>query len=310
MHVYALTPRGYCHGVVHAIDAIRKLVADPGVARPITVLGMVVHNTRIVDDFKALGVMTVHDPDKTRLELLDTIDEGTVVITAHGVSQAVIEKAKAKGLNIVDTTCADVTESQRVVREYTDQGYTVFFIGKHNHPEAESAQAISKDVVVVEDVADVEATSVTSSRIAITNQTTMSLFDIYHVGEAIRKQYPNAIVLDEQCDATRSRQLAVKNQPDSVQHCFVVGDKHSNNTRKLVETAREAGIPATRIDSVESLEVKHLSKLSRVSVTSGASTPSALTQEVIRFLKAFDPDNPKTHNTKSNLKNVIDMKHR
>ncbi len=310
MNVYALTPRGYCHGVVHAIDVVRKLAADSDVKRPITVLGMVVHNTRIVDDFAALGVRTLHDPTKTRLALLDDIDEGTLVVTAHGVSEAVLEKARDKGLDVIDTTCADVTESQRVVKTYVQQGYTVFFIGKHTHPEAESVRAISPNVIVIESLSDVASTDVKSTAIAITNQTTMSLFDIYHIGKAIRRKYPYAIVLDEQCDATRTRQLAVKHQPSEVEHCFVVGDQHSNNTKKLVETAREAGFSANRIASVEEVNVAALKKLSCVSVTSGASTPSALTREVIRFLQAFDPDSPSTHDTKSTVKNVITMHRR
>ncbi len=288
MQVLALTPRGYCHGVVDALKILRDVAHDPTVKRPIYVLGMVVHNQKIVDDFKALGIETLHEPGVSRLELLDRISEGTVVLTAHGVHEHVVQKAQAKGLAIIDTTCKDVYASQSTIKNYLTQGYTVLFIGKKTHPESETALAYSHDVYVIEKPADIENLDLDTDKIAVTNQTTMSLYDIYPVFSKIQERYPNAVLVEEQCDATKTRQLAVMHQPKDVDHCFVVGDKHSNNSRKLVEVALKQGIPANRIESVEDLDIEYLKTLKKVSVTSGASTPTQLTKEVIDYLITFD----------------------
>ena len=293
MQVLALTPRGYCYGVVDALKKLKDLANDETVERPIHVLGMVVHNQKIVDDFKALGIHTVHDPKRSRLSLLDDINEGTVVITAHGASDAVLNKAKKKGLTIVDTTCKDVKLSQDTIKAYVKLGYVVLFIGKHNHPESETAKSYSDNVFIIETINDLEDLDLAQENIAVTNQTTMSLYDIFPLFEAIKARYPNVELIDEQCDATRTRQLAVMHQPKDTDHCFVVGDRHSNNSHKLVEVALKQGIPANLIESVEDLDINYLKSLHKVSVTSGASTPSRVTKEVIDYLSSFDAIAPK-----------------
>ncbi len=298
MEVVTLSPRGYCRGVVDAVKEMQKIAKDPSIPRPVHVLGLVVHNEKIVRDFEDLGLKTLNDEGKTRLELLDEIDGGTVVFTAHGVADAVYEKAEKKGLSIIDTTCKDVKKSQNAVKRHLEEGYDVLFVGKPDHPESETVKSYGDGVHVIESEEDIEALDIGNGRIALTNQTTMSLYDIYHLGERARARFPHLKIIDEICDATRSRQKAVKNQP-AVDHCFVVGDRRSNNSKKLVETARKARIPASLVESVEDLSVEHLKELGKVSVTSGASTPSQLTKEVVRFLENFDTADPATHETKS-----------
>ncbi len=300
MKVLALTPRGYCHGVVNAIATLRKIARDERIPRPVHVLGMVVHNSIIVDDFEKLGIITLNDKQKTRLELLDEIDSGTVVFTAHGVSDKVFAKAQAKNLNIIDTTCIDVKKSQETLKDYLKDGYDVLFIGRHNHPESETARSYDADkVAIIETETDIKNTNLQSKKIAITNQTTMSLFDIYQLTEKIKEKYPNVTLIEEQCDATRIRQMAVMQQPKTVEHCFVVGDIRSNNTKKLVEVSEKEGVKASRIESIKDLDIEHLKTLNYISVTSGASTPSHITKEVITYLKQFDKNNPQTHPIKS-----------
>ncbi len=298
MEVVTLSPRGYCHGVVDAVKEMKRIAKDPSVPRPAHILGPVVHNEKIVRDFAELGLHTLSDKGKSRLELLDEIDEGTVVFTAHGVADAVYAKAEKKGLFIIDTTCKDVKRSQDAVRRHLEKGYDILFVGKKNHPESETAQSFGDKVHIIETETDIEELRIANDRVALTNQTTMSLYDIFHLGERAKTRFPRLKIIDEICDATRSRQEAVKNQPE-VDHCFVVGDGRSNNTKKLVETAKMAGIPASLVESVEDLSIEHLKKLRKVSVTSGASTPSQLTREVVRFLADFDPSDPSTHDNRS-----------
>jgi len=301
MHVIPLKPRGYCHGVVSAIKEMKRVAEDETLPRPIQVLGMVVHNQKIVDDLAELGVRTLENKGRTRLELLDDIEEGTVVFTAHGVSDAVYEKAARKHLTIVDTTCRDVAASQNTVKEYLAEGYAVIFIGKKAHPETETVLSYSDHVHLVEDESDVEGLDIKKEHVALTNQTTMSLYDIYKVSEAVKRRFPDVELIEEICDATKTRQQAVINQPD-VDHCFIVGDPRSNNTAKLHALATNRGVPASRIESTEDLDIEHLKFLERVSVTAGASTPTQITKEVIRFLEQFDPFDASTHDTKSRVK--------
>ncbi len=300
MHVHPLTPRGYCHGVVSALGAMRRLARDSSYPRPIHILGLVVHNRKIVQDLEDLGFIVHDDTRKKRIELLDEIDGGTVVFTAHGVPEEVYGKACRKGLSIVDTTCEDVKRSQMAIKNALAEGKAVAFIGKAGHPESETARSFGADVHLVETVEDARALEI-SKPLALTNQTTMSFYDVYSIAEAVRSRYPDVDILDEICDATRARQEAVKNQPD-VDLCLVVGDPRSNNTRKLAETAERHGVPARRIGSVEDIDIDWLKGVEHISVTSGASTPTPLTKEVIRFLEAFDPDDPATHETKSHKK--------
>ncbi len=302
MRVNALSPRGYCHGVVSAISTLKRIAKDPTVKQPIHVLGMIVHNQKIVRDLDRLGVTTLHEKGVSRLELLERIDHGTVVFTAHGVSDAVWRKASHKGLDIIDTTCRDVTRSQETVESYVRSGYDVIFIGKQDHPESETVKALGDQVHVVSNERDVRGLAIDHSKIALTNQTTMSLFDIFGISEAVRERYPEVKMIEEICDATKTRQLAVRHQPPDTDHCFVVGDPHSNNSRKLVEVSKRAGVNATLIESVEDLDIDVLKAFESVSVTSGASTPTKLTSEVIRFLRQFDPSDPSTHDNRSSVK--------
>jgi len=305
MEVVKITPRGYCHGVVHAIHQLRQIVKNTTLKKPIYILGKVVHNQKIVDDFSDLGLITLHKEGKTRLELLDKIEQGTVVFTAHGVSEQVYEKAKQKKLDIIDTTCKDVLHSQYTIKKYSNDGYKVLFIGKKNHPEVETALAYN-NVYLINNIDDINALTFSKdTKIAVTNQTTMSLFDIYHLNEHIKKKYPDAEIIEEICDATKLRQLAIKNQPKDIEFCFVVGDKHSNNSNKLAQVSINSGVPAALIESVEDIDPLKLKSLQKVSVTSGASTPTQITNEVIQYLKNYTPNqsniNPKSQFKYKNL---------
>jgi len=184
LKVHTLTPRGYCHGVVDALKIMRDIAHDPSIKRPIYVLGMVVHNRKVVDDFNALGLYTLDEPGQTRLKMLDKIEAGTVVFTAHGVADEVYEKAKIKGLSIIDTTCQDVRVSQTVIKDYLNDGYDVIFVGKKGHPESETALSYSTRVHVIENIKDLSTLKITSTKIALTNQTTLSFYELYHIIEA------------------------------------------------------------------------------------------------------------------------------
>lgn len=307
MKVQKLVPRGYCHGVVHAIKTIKALDTDK-LKQPVTFLGMLIHNKLVNEHFKNKGVKILHDPTKTRLELLDMIDTGTVIFTAHGVSKNVIDKAKAKGLDIINTTCSDVEKSFDTISSYLSQDYKVLYIGKKGHPESEAACQIDESVRLIESVDDIVNITESFNKIAVTNQTTMSLYDVYSIYEAAQAKFPNIVLIDDICNATKSRQEAVINQDKDNQLCYVVGDHLSNNTLKLSEISiQKAGIPAKVIESINDIKIADIINLDKVSVTSGASTPTRVTKEVINFLSQFDKFDTTTHNITSNItiNNVI-----
>jgi len=298
MEIVKLTPRGYCHGVVDAVKTINKLDTTR-IPKPIYILGMLVHNKEIINRFKSKGFITLHDPSKTRSQLLDQIDTlGTVILTAHGTAPSVIQKARRKGLHIIDTTCSDVTKTKLLIEEHLDEGYHVLYIGKEHHPESESMILLNpKKVHLISSLKDIATLKINKQKLLLTNQTTMSFYDVFHLTEAVKKTFPTIKSVDEICDATRVRQEAVANQDKDIEFCFVVGDKLSNNSNNLVNISmQKANIKSILIETVNDIDVEQLKTLNKVSITSGASTPTHLTNQVIEFLEQFDKNNPKTWN--------------
>lgn len=289
MEIIQVTPRGYCKGVTRAI-ALAKKTAQEHPDTPIYVLGMLVHNAYVMEALKQLHIQPIDDKTKTRLELLDEIDHGVVIFTAHGIAPQVKEKAVAKGLICVDASCPDVVKTQQIVQEALQEGKEIFYIGKKQHPEAEAVISMSTHVHLITSKQDIPKLSKDVS-VFVTNQTTMSIFDIDILFKDIKSQYPDAVFCEEICNATRIRQQAVadlKNQ--SIDVLYVVGDPHSNNSNRLAAIAEDAGIPKVfLIDDVNGIQDEHLKHVKRVAITSGASTPTYLTSQVISYLKEYEP---------------------
>jgi len=292
--VVKISPRGYCYGVVDAMTLALHAARNPDLPRPIHILGMIVHNSHVTDAFKKEGIITLDGPN--RLEILEQVDKGTVIFTAHGVSPQVRRRAQEKGLTVVDATCPDVTRTHDLIREKVAQGYEVIYIGKKGHPEPEGAIGIAPDHVhLVESEADISRLTVNAERIVITNQTTMSQWDVKHLVAKLKETFPRAEVYNEICLATQLRQEAVAEQAKEADLCIVVGDERSNNSNRLVQVAREiAGVPAYRVADVTEIKREWLEGAKTVAVTSGASTPTPLTKEVIDYLERYDPEDPST----------------
>lgn len=296
MQVVAISPRGYCYGVVDAMTLAQRVARDPAVPRPIYILGMIVHNRHVVADLARQGIETLDGGD--RLSLLERIDRGTVIFTAHGVAPEVKARARAKGLTCYDATCPDVTRTHEVIRDRVAAGYEIIYIGKKGHPEPEGAMGEAPEHVhLIETREDLDALAIDAERIAVVTQTTLSQWDTAELIEACRARYPGAEVFNEICLATQLRQQAVAEQAKAVDLVLVVGDARSNNSNRLVQVAREvAGRPAYRIDTVEDIRPEWLRGAQSVGVTAGSSTPSQLTQQVIKYLQAYDPERPPEEN--------------
>lgn len=305
MEVIKVVPRGYCKGVVRAIRMAIQCTHDYPDQR-ITILGMLVHNRYVIEALKAYGIETVEDPTKTRAELLDEIHEGVVIFTAHGISDQAKQKAVQKGLICVDASCPDVLRTRNLIKDKLDQGFTVIYIGKTNHPEAEAICTLSKRIhfmSVHDDVCEG-----LPAPLFVTNQTTMSQYELQPLFARIRKRYPQAQFSEEICPATRVRQNAVAQLKDQNIDClYVVGDRSSNNSRRLAEMGRAMSIPHVYlIDEVSDIDPKQLKDVHRVAVTAGASTPSYLSDQVITYLEQFETrkERPKI-NIEDLLKGII-----
>ncbi len=290
MQVKAITPRGYCKGVVRAIEIAKNTQNEQ---QPIYILGMIVHNQYIVDALKERGIQTIDIPGQTRLELLDQIQHGTVIVTAHGASDQVFQKAKNKGLNVIDASCLDVIKTHDLIKEKLNEGYDILYIGKKGHPEAEGAISIDeKRVHLITSKNDIQMMD-PNKHYVMTNQTTMSLYDVYDLCEYAKTILPHVTIEKETCTATKIRQEAIKNMEEDIDIVFIVGDPHSNNTQKLASIASEKK-EVHMIESLDDLNINWLKGKKKAAVSSGASTPTYLTNQVIEFLHQFNENDPQT----------------
>jgi 4-hydroxy-3-methylbut-2-enyl diphosphate reductase len=303
MKIIDLRPRGYCHGVVRALQMVKKVIQDESYPRPIHILGLIVHNKKITEAFTHFGVISLDDASKTRLELLDQITQGTVIMTAHGVSDQVVQKAITKGLTVVNATCRDVTKVHDAVKIHLNLGYEIVYIGHKNHPEPEGILGISSDITFLESALDAMnfIQKYPNKTLFVTNQTTLSRYDIDVVLNVLKMKCPDLLFDDDICDATTTRQKAVIEQ-EPVDLCIVVGDQLSSNSNKLAfVSVQERNILSYRVEGVSDINPEWFKSVESVSITSGASTPTKVTNEVIEYLKQFDYNKKETWEHVSSL---------
>ncbi len=301
--VIKIAPRGYCYGVVDAMVLAAQVAKRADLPRPIYILGMIVHNQFVVEAFERQGIITLDGED--RLAILEQVDHGTVIFTAHGVSPEVRLRAEEKGLVVIDATCPDVTRTHLLIKKKVAEGYDVIYIGKPGHPEPEGAIGVAPwRVHLVASESDIAGLPENlghsdpapgPARIIVTNQTTMSQWDTSDLMNKVMERFPSVEVYGEICDATQVRQNAVASQARDADLCLVVGDPRSNNSVRLAQVAVDiAGVKAHRIADVTEIDPEWLRNINAVAVTAGASTPTPITRAVIRYLEQFDPDRPDT----------------
>ncbi len=288
MIVKKITPQGFCKGVYNAIELVKQSLKDSSLPTPIYVLGLIVHNKHVVEDLTYLGAITLDDKLKDRYELIKDITEGTIILSAHGTDESVKTKILENGLTLIDATCSDVYKTHESIKEHLNKGYNVIYIGKRNHPETNASLSISSKVTLIETLKDLEEIKL-KEPIFVTNQTTFSMNDILPIHQKIQELYYNVIISEEICNATRYRQKAIIDGNKGVDLCYIVGDPRSNNTRNLAKISQE--LTKTRtilIESVKDISPKDLLGVEIVSVSSGASTPKYLTDQVIEYLENFE----------------------
>ncbi len=289
MEIVKVVPRGYCKGVIRAIQIAKKARLDyPN--EEIYILGMLVHNQYVINALELLNIKSVENSKLDRLSLLQEVPDHCVLIfTAHGISDQVKVAAEKKGCKCIDASCQDVLKTQDIVKEKIKEGYQILYIGKKNHPEAEAVLAISPKIHLITKEEDIKQLNYLD-KVFVTNQTTMSIFDVSKLFDTIKTIFPHALICDEICNATRIRQQAISDLKDqNIDVLYVVGDKKSNNSNRLAQIAKEINIEKVYlIDDVNDVNIDDLKGCTKIAVTSGASTPTYLTNQVISYLEHLD----------------------
>jgi 4-hydroxy-3-methylbut-2-enyl diphosphate reductase len=278
--VLLLKPRGFCAGVVRAIDIVRIALETFGA--PIYVRKEIVHNSYVVNDLAKKGAIFVNE--------LDEVPEGArVIYSAHGVSPAVRQRAKDRGLKVIDATCPLVTKVHVEAIKFAKQGYSLVLVGHRDHEEVEGTQGEAPDVTqVVSTVEEVAALVVPDAdKVAYLTQTTLSLDEAKYMIDALKKKFPNIVGPHAQdiCYATENRQTAVKNVAHGADVVLVVGSRNSSNSNRLVEVSQNLGTNSYLIDKAEDIRPEWLEGMNAIAVTAGASAPEVLVQEVVGYLQ-------------------------
>jgi 4-hydroxy-3-methylbut-2-enyl diphosphate reductase len=287
MEVVRITPRGYCHGVVEAIRMAKKVGTEQA-GEPVAMLGYLVHNEHVTRELQGAGVQLVDAPD--RMSGLQQIQSGTVIFTAHGVSPRVVDEARARGLNVVDATCSDVTRTHDLVRRLLADDSEVIYIGKRGHPEPEGVIGIDPlRVHLIERIEEVDDLSFPDgAHLAVTCQTTLSMWDTRSIIDRLVERFPDIEVHNEICLATQERQEAAVRAATDVDCVVVVGSPRSSNSKRLVQVVEErGGRPAFLVDTAADLQPDWFRGMHRIGVTAGASTPTQITRAVIAAIEAL-----------------------
>jgi 4-hydroxy-3-methylbut-2-en-1-yl diphosphate reductase len=279
--IILLTPRGFCAGVVRAIDVVKIALEMYGA--PIYVRKEIVHNKHVVDELRAAGAVFVEELDEVP-------SQGRVIFSAHGVAPSVRTDAVERNLQVIDATCPLVTKVHLEAVKFARKGYSIVLIGHENHDEVvgtlgEAPEAM-KLVSTVEDVDRLEVEN--PAKMAYLTQTTLSLDETSHIVKRLTERFPLIQGPHSQdiCYATENRQVAVKAVAPLCELLLVVGSKNSSNSQRLVEVCQNSGVPAYLVDDAGDVLLEWLEGVGTVAITAGASAPEHLVEQIIDFLKA------------------------
>ena len=284
LKVYLASPRGFCAGVERAIEIVNRSLNKYG--KPVYVRHEIVHNKYVVEDLKKRGAIFVEE--------LDEIKEKSrpVIFSAHGVPKSVPEDARIKNLSYVDATCPLVSKVHRESEQLFKNGFDIVLIGHKNHPEVigTMGQLPEGAVKLIETTNDVEKLKIDSFKkpLAYITQTTLSVDDTAEIILALKNKFPNIKepIKEDICYATTNRQNAVKSMASKCDMLFVIGSRNSSNSVRLVEVAKKSGCQKSMlIHSDQNLPIDEIKKCKNIGITSGASAPEELVQNLIKQIK-------------------------
>ena len=275
MEVLLSSPRGFCAGVVRAIEVVDICLEQFG--PPVYVKHQIVHNPHVVADLERKGAITV--------ETIEEIPNGSLVVfSAHGSPPEDLQKARDRNLRVIDAVCPLVTRVHNEAKKYNAEGKRVLLVGHRGHQEVRGTMG-QVEMTLVDDNAGSQLPDWDSSvEVAVLTQTTLSVGDTAESIAAIKDRFPNAVVRNDICYATTNRQAAVTGMAGSVDLVLVIGAENSSNCSRLREVAESLGVPSYLINGPEEINPAWLEGMNKVGITSGASTPEVLVESVIREL--------------------------
>ena len=277
MEVVLSAPRGFCAGVVRAVDVVELCLERFGT--PIYVRREIVHNPHVGSDLQNKGAIFVEE--------LDEVPDGRrVVFSAHGVSPEVWQQSRERHLQVVDATCPLVTKVHLEALKYAREGYTILLVGHRGHDEVIGTMGEAPEAsILVEDVAHARTVQVPDpEKVVALTQTTLSVDDTSEIIRVLKERFPNLVSRNDICYATTNRQAAVKAIAREVDLIMVIGAQNSSNCNRLREVAEAEGVPAYLINGPDDVRDEWLEGVERVGITSGASTPERLVEEVVARL--------------------------
>jgi 4-hydroxy-3-methylbut-2-enyl diphosphate reductase len=270
-------PRGFCAGVVRAIDALDRLLNQ--MDEPVYVFHEIVHNRYVVDGFRSRGAVFIDD-------ISEAPDGSVVVFSAHGVDPAIIKNAERRELKVIDATCPLVTKVHLEARKAAKDGYKILLVGHDGHDEVQGTKGEAPDrTSVVDSAQDVLAISEPQAPVFVVTQTTLSVEDTLGTIEAIKTKFPDAEIRNDICYATTNRQQAVKEMAERADLVIVVGSTNSSNSVRLVEVAKSMGVQAHLVDGLSDVDPAWYTEVETVGLTAGASVPDELLEPIIEDLK-------------------------
>ena len=284
--ILLISPRGFCAGVTRAIDTVVEVLAKFG--PPVYVKHEIVHNKHVIDDLKAKGAIFIED-------INDAPIDKPLVFSAHGVAKNILDTAKQMNKYVVDATCPLVTKVHVQAIKFYNLNYKIILIGHKNHPEVEGTlgQLPAGAIVLIENLDDIQNLKFENEdKLAYVTQTTLSVDDTKEIIDALKKKFPHikSSPKEDICYATTNRQNAIKDYAHECDSFIVVGSKNSSNSNRLVEVAKKSGCGlSVLLENASNLNIDNYKNHQTIGLSSGASVPDILVQDVIsKFREAFE----------------------
>lgn len=287
MKVIKVSKQGFCNGVKRALDLVYKTIEENKNNKPIYILGELMNNEFVSNKLNELGVTTIKSYGMRRVEMLKNIDDGIIILTAHGVSPEVIKILEEKNLKYVDATCPFIIKTKDIINSYLTNDYDIVYLGKDNHPESEGVIGINpKKIHLITSFDDIDKLNISNDKILITTQTTLRRDHLNIMLEYLMYKYPNSVFKDGVCNSTILRQEALINEITG-DLCLVVGDTISSNANELAKIGSRY-IPTYLINSIDDIKKEWLTGVKVITLTSAASTPDELTNSIYEYLINLD----------------------
>ena len=274
MEIIKIRPQGFCKGVICAIKTLNESISSA--KKPIYMYGSLVHNEHVINAYKDLGLIQIDD--------LEKVSEGTIIITAHGLSNYKRNIILNKNIDIIDTTCVEVKRIQDIIFEKEKENYEIIYFGNKNHPECKAILPDHLNIHLIENINDIYKLDIKNSKLLFASQTTVSYLDVKMVEDLLKSKYKDITFISDICSATKNRQLALI---DNSKHCdmvLIIGDTHSNNTNKLKEISSKY-TKSYLIEDVNDLKDIDFTGVNTLGITAGASTPNILVDEIIKSIQ-------------------------